>query len=45
MLEGGVVGAVARRVRKVEEGFDVRGRSTAGDCVVMYLLKFRPPRV
>lgn len=36
------VGAVARRVRKVEGGFDVWKGSAAGERIVMYLLKFRP---
>lgn len=34
--------SVAKRVRKVEGGFDVCEGSAAGEHVVMYLLKFRP---
>ncbi len=42
VLAGGGGGAVARRVRKVEGGFDVWKGSAAGELIVMYLLKFRP---
>lgn len=34
--------SVAKRVRKVEAGFDVWEGSAAGERIVMYLLKFRP---
>lgn len=34
--------SVAKRVRKVEGGFDVWAGSAAGERVVTYLLKFRP---
>lgn len=35
-------GGSSSKARKVEGGFDVWGGNAAGECIVMYLLKFRP---